>query len=139
MSDRVKIGGEGMVVQSFSLEERRAYVKMVNNTLAAVEKCKKYLPCNPDSDELFDRMDTGVILCYLVNAAAPGTIDERVIVTKDNMNVFHKGENVKLGLASAKSIGIKVVGIGTDTFREGAKEKILIMGLLWQLIKASKH
>ncbi|MCQ2819738.1 MAG: hypothetical protein MJ252_20935, partial [archaeon] len=126
---------EGMTVQSFSLEERRAYVKMVNNTLGDIEKCKKYLPCDPETDELFEKMDTGVLLCYLVNCAAPGTIDERCIITKDNMNIFNKGENVKLGLTSAKSIGVKVVGIGADTFREGAKQKILIMGLLWQILK----
>lgn len=132
---RVQVGS-GMQISSFSLEERRAYVKMVNNTLASVEKCKRHLPCDPESDELFDRMVDGIILCYLVNAAAPGTIFEKGIVTKENMNVFEKGENIKLALASAKSIGIKVVGIGTDTFREGAKQKIMIMGILWQLIKA---
>lgn len=132
---RVQVGS-GMSVSSFSLEERRAYVKMVNNTLAAVEKVKRHLPCDPETDELFDRMTDGIILCYLVNAAAPGTIFEKAIVTKDNLNVFEKGENIKLGINSAKSIGIKVVGLGTDTFREGAKQKILIMGILWQLIKA---
>ncbi|MCQ2821226.1 MAG: hypothetical protein MJ252_28535 [archaeon] len=136
MADRVTIKGAGMVVQSFSLEERSAYTKMINNTLADVEPCKKYLPMDPNSDDVFERLGDGVMLCFLINKAVPGTIDEKKIVTKENMNPFLKGENIKLGLNGAKQIGIKVVGVGTDTFRDYEKEKILLLGIIWQVVKA---
>ena len=123
----------GYGYQSFSEEERTAYVKVINSALADDEVCKKYLPIDPNSNELFKRLKNGVLLCKLINKAVPETIDERVINVKDNMNIFNETENLKLGLSAAKSIGVKLVGISADTF--GEEQKISIMGVLWQIVK----
>ena len=74
---------------TFSEEERSAYVKIINTVLASDNYCKKYLPINPDSMDVFPSLTDGVILCKLINCAYPGTIDERVINKKDGMNIFH--------------------------------------------------
>jgi plastin-1 len=74
---------------TFSEEERSAYVKIINTVLASDNYCKKYLPINPDSMDVFPSLTDGVILCKLINCAYPGTIDERAINKKDGMNIFH--------------------------------------------------
>ena len=35
-----------------------------------------------------EKMDDGIILCKMVNMAAPDTIDERVINTGKNISIF---------------------------------------------------
>ena len=87
---RVSKGDNSMQFQTFSEEERTAYVKVINSSLADDPVCKKYLPIDPDSNEVFDRIKDGVLLCKLINKAQEGTIDERVINTKDNMNILKK-------------------------------------------------
>jgi hypothetical protein len=79
----------GSSFSTFSEEERSAYVKIINSVLAKDLDCKKYLPINPDSMDIFPSLTNGVILCKLINCAYPGTIDERVINKKDNMNIFN--------------------------------------------------
>lgn len=118
---------------SFSEEERTAYVKVINSSLADDPVCQKYLPIDPDSNQIFTRLKNGVILCYLINKAVPGTIDERVINKKDNMNVFQATENINLGLNAAKSIGARIFDVSASTFRD--ENKISILGVLWQIVK----
>ena len=90
---RVSKGDNGMQFQTFSEEERAAYVKVINSSLADDPVCKKYLPIDPESNEVFDRIKNGVLLCKLINKAQEGTIDERVINTKEKMNIFKQVEN----------------------------------------------
>ena len=66
---RVSKGDNGMQFQTFSEEERTAYVKVINSSLADDPVCKKYLPIDPDSNEVFDRIKDGVLLCKLINKA----------------------------------------------------------------------
>lgn len=73
---------------TFSEEERTAYVKVINTTLKDDEDCKKYLPMDPNSMEIFNFMQDGIILCKLINCAVKGTIEERVINKKQNMNIY---------------------------------------------------
>ena len=108
-----------MQLQTFSEEERSAYVKIINSSLSDDPICKKYLPIDPDSNEVFDRIKNGVLLCKLINKAQEGTIDERVINTKDNMNIFQQVENLNLAISAAKSIGLTVL--------------VLTMMLLWMV------
>ncbi|MCQ2820597.1 MAG: EF-hand domain-containing protein [archaeon] len=131
----IKIEGnrDSMSFGSFSEEERTAYVKVINSALAEDEVCKKYLPLDPNTNDIFPRLKNGIILCKLINKASEGTIDERVINCKDNMTVFQETENVKLALSSARSLGCKLIGIGSDNIRN--EDKICVLGLLWQIVK----
>ena len=125
----------GLAFTTFSEEERAAYVKLINETLADDEICKKYLPINPDSNDIFDRLKNGVILCKLINKIQENTIDDRVINTKDNMNIFQQAENISMALSSAKSLGITTVGLNKDVFFEASKNPSMVLGLMWQIAK----
>jgi hypothetical protein len=131
---RVSKGDSGFQYQTFSEEERTAYVKVINSSLADDPVCKKYLPIDPATNEIFDRIKDGVLLCKLINKAQEGTIDERVINTKEKMNVFQQVENLNLAISAAKSIGLNVIGINYDSILSG-KNYIMVLGLMWQVVK----
>ena len=125
----IKVGKTDFTFQSFSEEERTAFAKVINT----VPVCKKYLPIDPNTNDLFTMLKNGIILCKLINKAVEGSIDERVINVKDNMNVFFQVENLNLALNSAKAIGCQIIGIFPETIME--KKQVMILGLLWQVIK----
>ena len=131
---RVSKGDNSMQFQTFSEEERTAYVKVINSSLADDPVCKKYLPIDPESNEVFDRIKDGVLLCKLINKAQEGTIDERVINTKDNLNIFQQVENLNLAISAAKSIGLNVIGLNYEQISSG-KNYIMVLGLMWQVVK----
>ena len=83
-----KVGGSSTSFSTFSEEERTAYVKVINMVLKDDEDCKKYLPIDPNSMDIFSVMKNGIILCKLINCAQHGTIDERTINKKQNMNIY---------------------------------------------------
>ena len=109
--------------------ERTAYVKLMNKVLEDDEVCKNYLPINPNTNEVFLKMNDGVLLCKLINKAQPGTIDERVINVKDlkDDDKMSKIENLNLGISAAKSIGCSVNDINNEDFLKGKKDKIMII------------
>ena len=129
---RVSKGDNG--IQTFSEEERAAYAKVINAELADDPVCKRYLPIDPDSNDIFDKIKDGVLLCKLINKAQEGTIDERVINTKENMNIFNQVENLNLAISAAKSIGLNVIGLNYDAIMDG-KNYIMVLGLMWQVVK----
>ena len=131
---RLSKADNSMQFQTFSEEERTAYVKVINSALADDPVCKKYLPIDPDSNEIFDRIKDGVLLCKLINKAQEGTIDERVINKKENMNIFQQVENLNLAISAAKSIGLNCIGLNYDSIMDG-KNYIMVLGLMWQVVK----
>jgi plastin-1 len=68
----------------------------------------------------------------LINDAVPGTIDPRVLNTK-NLNKFTIVENNNVVIQSCKGIGLSVVNIGPVDIFDGTPH--LLLGLLWQIIK----
>ena len=96
-----KVGDGDSSFSTFSEQERSAYVKIINFVLAPDNDCNKYLPINPDSMDIFPSLTNGVILCKLINCAFPGTIDERVINKKDNMNIFQMTVRVLFNLGKS--------------------------------------
>ncbi|KAK3184469.1 hypothetical protein Dsin_031755 [Dipteronia sinensis] len=88
---------------------------------------------DPATNDLFDLVKDGVLLCKLINVAVPGTIDERAINTKKVLNPWERNENHTLCLNSAKAIGCTVVNIGTQDLVEGRPH--LLLGLISQIIK----
>ena len=110
----IKVGTD-FSFQSFSVEERTAFTKVINTVLIDDPVCKKYLPIDPNTNELFTMLKNGIILCKLINKAVEGSIDDRVINIKDNMNVFFQVQNLNLAINAAKGIGCQIIGIYPET------------------------
>ncbi|XP_045789778.1 fimbrin-5-like isoform X1 [Trifolium pratense] len=111
--------------------EKASYVAHINSYLAEDKFLKQFLPLDPATNALFDLAKDGVLLCKLINVAVPGTIDERAINTKQDLNPWERNENHTLGLNSAKAIGCTVVNIGTQDMVEG--RPYLVLGLISQV------
>merc|ERR1712223_177681 len=65
---------------------------------------------------------------------APYTIDLRAIHRGKKLTIFKKHENLNVAISSAKAIGINVINIDSHLLIKG--RKVLILGLLWQLISS---
>lgn len=76
----------------------------------------------------------GLLLCKLINDSVPDTIDERVLNVKNKLSNFQIIENNNVAINSAKAIGCSVVNIGPQDIMDGREH--LILGLIWQIIKA---
>ncbi|KAH9745747.1 fimbrin-2 [Citrus sinensis] len=131
------------LLHTISESEKASYVAHINNYLAGDEFLNKYLPIDPSSNDLFEIVKDGVLLCKLINVAVPGTIDERAINTKRLLNPWERNENHTLCLNSAKAIGCTVVNIGTQDFIEGRIQLLADLNLkktpqLLQLVDDSK-
>ncbi|CAN8258149.1 unnamed protein product [Cochlearia groenlandica] len=113
--------------------EKAYYVSHINNYLREDPLLESYLPINSATNDLFDLVKDGVLLCKLINVAVPGTIDERAMNTKKDLNPWERTENISLCLNSAKAIGCTVVNIGAQDIVEGIPH--LVLGLIFQIIK----
>ncbi|GAA0160799.1 non-motor actin binding protein [Lithospermum erythrorhizon] len=131
-SSFVKTGGT-TGRHTISESEKSSYVAHINSYLKDDPFLKDYLPIDPSTNALFDLAKGGVLLCKLINLAVPGTIDERAINTKKDLNLWEHNENHTLCLNSAKAIGCTVVNIGTQDLVEGRPH--LVLGLISQMIK----
>jgi len=120
-------------IHSYSHEEKSAFVQIINHYLAGDEEINYMMPMNPDNEDLFDNCVSGILLCKLINCASPGTIFEKAINAKQNINIFQTKENLNLALNAAKSIGCTVVSIFPESIIE--KKEHLVLGLIWQIIK----
>ena len=116
----------------YNVNEKECYVKIVNKLLENDEELKEKLPIVPESNEVFKKIKDGVILAKLVNMAAPGTVDERVIVKDPSMTVHDKKSNVNLVINSAKSIGCLTEATSDDVLNE---IRHLDIDLLYQVLK----
>ncbi|XP_047079751.1 fimbrin-5-like [Lolium rigidum] len=113
--------------------EKTSYVNHINNFLGEDSFLKNFLPLDPESNDIFNLVRDGVLLCKLINVAVPGTIDERAINTKKDPNPWERNENHNLCLNSARAIGCTIVNIGTQDLIEARPH--LVLGLLSQIIK----
>ncbi|KAH9306638.1 hypothetical protein KI387_011042, partial [Taxus chinensis] len=132
------------LLHTISDSEKKAYIDHINTYLDGDSLLKKYLPIDSSTNDLFEFVKDGIILWYvfnsifldfdshmssecslmfepskLINVAVPGTIDDRAINVKENLNPWERVENQRLCLNSAKAIGCPVVNIGTEDLIEG--------------------
>ncbi|XP_008278336.1 plastin-1 [Stegastes partitus] len=126
-----RISNEG-TQHSYRDEEKVAFVKWINKSLAKDPDCEHLLPMNPDDDSLFSSVRDGILLCKMINLSQPETIDERVINTK-KLTTFTMRDNVVLALNSASAIGCTVVSIDAHDLMAGKPH--LVLGMIWQIIK----
>ncbi|KAL4139950.1 hypothetical protein PRNP1_015379 [Phytophthora ramorum] len=130
-----EVKGTAGGLHSYSEEETAAFTEHINNTLHADKDVSSLMPIGMDAG-LFRAVCDGVLLCKLINAAVPETIDERAlnfVKRAKELNVYQKTENQNLCINAAKSIGCSVVNIGPDDLIVG--KPILVLGLVWQIIK----
>jgi plastin-3 len=113
-------------------EEQVAFSNWINRNLADDPDCKKYIPLDPETKDLYNKCKDGIIFCKLINKSQPDTIDERTI-NKTNLSVYRVHENLTLALNSAQSIGCNIVNIGAEDLEAGKPH--LVLGLLWQIIR----
>jgi len=124
------ISNEG-TQHSYSEEETAAFSHWIYRSLKDDPDCKTKVQ-NLEGDELFGRVNDGILLCKLINKSVPETIDERAI-NKKGLNIYRKQENLNLVLNSASSIGCSIVNIRASDIGEGKPH--LVLGLLWQVIR----
>lgn len=114
------------------IEEQVAFSNWINRNLADDPDCKKYLPLNTDTGDLYVNSKDGILHCKMINKSQPGTIDERTI-NKGKLSIYQMHENLTLALNSAQSIGCNIVNIGPEDLHNGKPH--LVLGLLWQIIR----
>lgn len=144
------------LVHTIRESEKKFYVAHINSYLGDDPFLGQYLPLDPSRNDLFELVKDGVLLWYiynwimlcfpwingfiiylilnvyafcskLINVAVPGTIDDRVINTKQTLNLWERNENHTLCLNSAKAIGCTVVNIGTQDLVDGTVSFIYLL------------
>merc|ERR1719431_2068062 len=125
------MGAQHMVLN----EEQAAFSDWINNNLRNDKDVAHLLPLNEAGSDIYEKMDDGILLCKMINLAAPDTIDERVINKGKKVSIFKQHENLTLAINSAKAIGCVVIGIDSHTLNSSQGKKYLVLGMVWQLIK----
>jgi len=130
-----KIEGEMGAKHTVLNEEQAAFADWINTNLEKDTDVAHKLKLNETGSDMYEKIDDGMLLCKMINLAAPDTIDERVINTGKNISIFKQHENLTLAINSAKAIGCVVIGIDSHTLNSSQGKKWLVLGLVWQLIK----
>ena len=104
--------------------EKTAYIKFINSILSNDPIIKKYLPIDPDTNEIFEKIKDGMIFCKLINKIEEGKIDERSI--NKNPNDYQKWQNLNLAISTAKILGLKFGGITSEIIMEQSNCPLII-------------
>jgi len=140
-------GSSTMSVHTINQQaEQVAFSEWINGQFTKDPDVKHLLPLKADGSDMYRKMDDGIIVCKIINLAAPDTIDERAInkLPEGNINfkqpegklsIFKQHENLTLALNSASSVGCVVVGMDSHNFNSSQNKPWLVLGLTWQLIR----
>ena len=132
-SDMHYIENSSGVIHSFGEDEKIRFCELLNLTFKKDPDLKELLPMNPKTSDLFEKVESGLLLCKMVNDAEPETIDERAINKKQPLNIFQKKENLNLAISAAKSIGCRLVNVNPQLIFD--KREHIILGLIWQVVR----
>ena len=103
-------------LQTYTQEEISCYAKFINTYLQNDRVLKKKLPIDPYNDEIFSKLNDGIILCKLLLILDPNCIVEGAIKTSAQMSVSDKRQNVQMALTAARSNDLPLIGIEADAF-----------------------
>jgi hypothetical protein len=115
---QLKLSGLGGSEHTIEVEESVAFAVHINHCLKDDVVAKRHLPLNPESDDLFDKLEDGLILIGLINMVKPGTVDMKMVNKGLKLNVYKIQENLNLALRGAEKIGCHVVNIGSNDIIE---------------------
>lgn len=125
--------GKGGSQHSYSQEEKKSFTDYINYVLKDDPDMVGVIPMDENSDEIFKTASEGLLICKLVNALSPGTIDNEKIVKKKDPNPYEILSNISLALQGAKDLGCTLVNINVDDIRQGKPH--IVLGFLWRLIR----
>lgn len=120
-----KIEGAHGGTHSYNIEERATFARLINHFWKADEDLQDRLPMPVEDESLFHVFDNGILMCKMLMHLDPNCIDNRAINKQQNMNVYHVQENIKMGIAAAKGMGIKLIGIDPKDFINKVPHQIL--------------
>eukprot|EP01090_Pellita_catalonica_P021334 TRINITY_DN7964_c0_g1_i1.p1 TRINITY_DN7964_c0_g1~~TRINITY_DN7964_c0_g1_i1.p1 ORF type:complete len:346 (-),score=57.89 TRINITY_DN7964_c0_g1_i1:136-1173(-) len=118
-------------VHSYSNEERVAFTAHLNKIFAKDESVKDIFPLDPNTDEIFDHLAKGVLLCKWLEKIQPGVVGN---YNKNPKNRFEQIENHNAALAAVRELGIQIVNTGANDLEE--KKVHIVLGLMWQTMRA---
>merc|ERR1712223_415351 len=114
-------------------EEQVAFADWINDMFGKDTDLNLKLALKKDGSDMYEAMDDGILLCKIINLAAPDTIDERAINKGKTVQIFKQHENLTLARNSASSVGVVVVGVDSHNIRSEKKQCYLVLGLVWLL------
>ena len=133
------VSGNAHTQHAFSEAEKKAFSEHINFCLGKDPALQQLgnVPIDPESMELFTSVRDGLLLCKLINAAVPETIDERALnfpkSTAKGLNIYEIKENQNLCINAATAIGCTTVNVHNTDIIDGKPH--IILGLIWQIIK----
>merc|ERR1712180_131953 len=75
-------------------EEQVAFADWINDMFGKDTDVNHKLPLKKDGSDMYEAMDDGILLCKIINLAAPDTIDERAINKGKTVQIFKQHENL---------------------------------------------
>ena len=105
-------------------QKKQLILKFINSILSNDPIIKGYLPIDPVSNEIFEKIKDGLIFCKLINKIEEGKIDERSI--NKNPDEYQKKQNLNLAISTAKVLGLKCGGITSEVVVEQTNCPLII-------------
>eukprot|EP01088_Endostelium_zonatum_P021143 TRINITY_DN815_c0_g1_i2.p1 TRINITY_DN815_c0_g1~~TRINITY_DN815_c0_g1_i2.p1 ORF type:complete len:353 (-),score=102.86 TRINITY_DN815_c0_g1_i2:116-1174(-) len=113
-------------VHTYSNEEKVAFTSHLNQLF---KNDPEFTLIDPKTDDLFDRVADGVVLCKWLNIISPGIVK----YTKKPKNSFEILENLNQVLSAVRQLGAKIVNIGAKDIVE--KKVHIVLAFLWQTMR----
>ena len=81
-------GGNRESVHIVKLEEQVAFADWINKHLGGDQDLHHLLPLDETGDDLYEKIDDGILLCKIINKVVPNTIEEKKINKGKKLMVF---------------------------------------------------
>ena len=143
------VGQKSDELHAFAQYLNRIFAEKVDNrryaqshTRQEVGVLDRYLPIDSGDGghDILSKLVDGVLLAFMINLAAPGTIDERVMhlrdIKSDAIAPKHIVENLNIVLASCKAIGLSFKqAISVEVFLDPSFYEDIVRHILSELSK----
>jgi len=118
------------------VEEQHSFTAWINKNMKTLKSVQHLMPLADNGEDLYEKIEDGIILCELINIAIPNTINNKAINKPINgkINLLKRHENLNLAISSAQIIGCTTVNMDPHTLIKGQNVKHIILGLIWQII-----
>jgi len=123
---------------SYAKEEIEAFVNHLNFCLGDDKDLDYLMPICHDDFDICTKVSDGVVIAKYLNYIEPNTIDWRAVNFKKGggLNPFEVIENHNLNISAAKSLGLRISNLAAEELRDAEKNPTLVLGFMWQAIKA---